>query len=222
MNNFRITLRVCALAISLLGFSSIGLAQAPQTWVSGVGDDANPCTRTAPCRTFAGAISKTATGGNISTIDSGGFGMVVITKSITIDGTGSMASIIALANSGISINITNPSDAAKSVRIRGLSINGQGKGLTGINVIAANSVSVEDTVIDGFTGVGVAVAAGLAYIENSTIRNNGDVGVAITGTGKAGLNDVFIVFNGTSVAGTPTAFNNVVMYGNKGGPATKQ
>jgi hypothetical protein len=63
-------------------------AQATRTWVSGVGDDANPCSRTAPCKTFAGAISKTAPCGEISVLDPGGFGAVTITKSITINGTG--------------------------------------------------------------------------------------------------------------------------------------
>jgi len=41
-------------------------AQAVRTWVSGTGDDANPCSITSPCRTFAGAISKTQAGGVIS------------------------------------------------------------------------------------------------------------------------------------------------------------
>src|SRR5688572_3611258 len=80
------------------------LGQATRTWVSGVGDDANPCSRTAPCKTFAGAISKTATGGEINVIDSGGFGAVTITKSITIDGAGAQASILALNVNGITVN----------------------------------------------------------------------------------------------------------------------
>ena len=58
--------------------SMVAQAQATRTWVSGVGDDANPCSRTAPCKTFAGAISKTATNGEINAIDSGGFGAVTI------------------------------------------------------------------------------------------------------------------------------------------------
>jgi hypothetical protein len=48
-------------------------AQATRTWVSGVGDDVNPCSRTAPCKTFAGAVSKTVTAGEINCLDSGGF-----------------------------------------------------------------------------------------------------------------------------------------------------
>src|SRR3984893_8976320 len=90
-------------------------AQASRTWVSGVGDDVNPCSRTAPCKTFAGAISKTAVGGEIDTLDSGGFGTLTISKSITIDGTGGLAGILAASTTGFTINITAPTDAAKSV-----------------------------------------------------------------------------------------------------------
>src|SRR5437016_7127525 len=69
-------------------------AQATRTWVSGVGDDANPCSRTAPCKTFAGAISKTAAGGEIDALDPGGYGAVTITKSITLEGAGTFASVL--------------------------------------------------------------------------------------------------------------------------------
>src|ERR1700684_214008 len=78
-------------------------AQATRTWVSGVGDDANPCSRTAPCKTFAGAISKTAAGGEISVLDPGGFGGVTITQSITLDGDGTLASILVASTNGITI-----------------------------------------------------------------------------------------------------------------------
>jgi hypothetical protein len=102
---------------AVFGLACVGLlslvpnaaqAQATRTWVSGVGDDVNPCSRTAPCKTFAGAISKTATGGEISVLDPGGFGAVTITKAITIDGgTGSgWASILHSGVPGIIINIT--------------------------------------------------------------------------------------------------------------------
>src|SRR5437588_5021008 len=90
-------------------------AQATRTWVSGVGDDINPCSRTAPCKTFAGAISKTALGGVINAIDSGGFGTVTITKSITIDGSGVLAGMLGAMTNGININITDPKDTAKAV-----------------------------------------------------------------------------------------------------------
>src|SRR5215218_7784849 len=84
--------------------STAAQAQATRTWVSGVGDDANPCSRTAPCKTFAGAISKTAAGGEISVLDPGGYGAVNITKSITLNGTGTLASVLFSGTNGIIIN----------------------------------------------------------------------------------------------------------------------
>src|ERR1700720_3410146 len=80
-------------------------AQATRTWVSGVGDDANPCSRTAPCKTWPGAISKTAAGGEIDALDPGGFGAVTITKSITLDGGGGqVASILVSGTNGINVS----------------------------------------------------------------------------------------------------------------------
>lgn len=195
-------------------------AQAVRTWVSGVGDDANPCSRTAPCKTFAGAISKTALGGEISALDPGGFGTIVITKSITIDGTGIIAGIVAASTTGININITDPKDTAKTVRLRGLAINGASTGVTGVNVVAANSVVVEDTVIDGFAS-GIQVRAGSVFVRNSSIRNNSDVGIGVAG-GDLALMNVGLTYNGAALAGTFTSmtwFNDVVLYGNKKGDA---
>src|ERR1700744_1572808 len=96
-------------------------AQATRTWVSGVGDDANPCSRTAPCKTFAGAISKTATGGEIDVLDPGGFGAVTVTKSISIDGGGgSLAGITASGVNGITVN----AQATSVVMLRNLKLSG--------------------------------------------------------------------------------------------------
>jgi len=94
MSKARLFLNCLALFVLTLGISSIANAQATRTWVSGVGDDANPCSRTAPCKTFAGAISKTAASGEISVLDPGGFGVVTITKAITINGDGTLAGIL--------------------------------------------------------------------------------------------------------------------------------
>src|SRR6266571_6806435 len=104
MNKFRFTINALAIAIFTLAFASMAQAQATRTWVSGVGDDANPCSRTAPCKTFAGAISKTATNGEIDCLDPGGFGTVTITKSITIDGITGLSGIAASLTTGIIVN----------------------------------------------------------------------------------------------------------------------
>src|SRR6185312_15518777 len=119
------------LAVVLLGTAFMS-AQASRTWVSGVGDDANPCSRTAPCKTFAGAISKTAAGGEISVLDPGGFGALTITKSITLNGEGTLASVLVAGTNGIVIS----AGAADTVIIRNLSINGIGSGISGINFLS--------------------------------------------------------------------------------------
>src|ERR1700730_8843316 len=97
-------------------------AQASRTWVSGVGDDVNPCSRTAPCKTFAGAISKTAAGGEIDALDPGGYGAVTITKAITIDGGGGQVAGILVTGGTNGINVQ--AGASDIVTLRNLRING--------------------------------------------------------------------------------------------------
>ena len=162
-------------------------AQATRTWVSaGVGNDINPCSRTAPCQTFAGAISKTAVGGEIDALDPGGYGAVTITKSITIDGTGTFASILASGVNGINVN-GNGTDIV--VVIRGLSINGAGTtlGVHGINISQAASVHVENTVIENFSNTGInfhsSTNGAQLFVTNTDIRNVGSSG----GTTNAGI-----------------------------------
>ena len=213
MNNFR-TAFYTSLLIALI--SSAAQAQATRTWVSGVGDDVNPCSRTAPCKTFAGAIVKTAVGGEIDTLDSGGFGTLTISKSITIDGTGGLAGVLAAGTNGFLINITAPTDEAKTVRLRGLSINGVGTGINGINVVAAAFVSVEDCVIDGFTANGINVETGRVFVRNTVIRNNNVAGITVRSAGQVGLADVALVFNDTATQGsTIQQLGNVYVFGNR-------
>jgi hypothetical protein len=120
-------------------------AQATRTWVSGVGDDANPCSRTAPCKTFAGAISKTAAGGEISALDPGGFGVVTITKSITINGDGTLAGILSAGTSGIIVNV----GATDKVILRNITINGANTGTNGIRYLAGGTLMVDNGTISG-------------------------------------------------------------------------
>src|ERR1044071_1841781 len=129
MSKARFFVNTLALIVLTLGITSLANAQATRTWVSGVGDDANPCSRTAPCKTFAGAISKTAASGEISVLDPGGFGAVNITKAITINGDGTLAGILASLTTGIIVNAPASTDV---VVLRNLSINGANNGTNGI------------------------------------------------------------------------------------------
>ena len=195
MNNLRLTLRTFAVFAFTLLFVSGVQAQAIRTWVSGTGDDLNPCSFTAPCRTFAGAISKTATGGEITVKDAGG---IWACDNQEID------HYRRHRRSGVDSRQSSDGDyyryttrlpgrlgqlriIPRVVRIRGLSINGAGSGINGINVIAASKVSVEDCVIDGFTKHGINVQAGTLYVSNTTIRNNAGAGINVTGAAQAGI-----------------------------------
>ena len=163
-------------------------AQATRTWVSGVGDDANPCSRTAPCKTWPGAISKTAAGGEIDALDPGGFGTVTITKAITLDGGGGQVASI-LSSPGI--NGVNVSAAATDVIIlRNLRINGAG-GTIGVSINTAGRVVIEKCDIFGFStaGVGASPTSGtVAFkVQETTLNNNGG-GITIKPTGGATVN----------------------------------
>src|ERR1043165_2833278 len=171
-----------------LGASSPAFAQATRTWVSGVGDDANPCSRTAPCKTFAGAISKTATNGEISVLDPGGFGAVTIGKSITIDGQGMIGSILALNFNGVIVNC-----AACNVNLRNLTINGGG-GTTGngVRVLNVGSLNLDNVTVTNFLGnttngrglvIDTSAANVHVTINNSNFFNLGFVGIHSNPTG---------------------------------------
>jgi hypothetical protein len=172
--------RLLALLFATLATPAFG--QATRTWVSGVGDDVNPCSRTAPCKTFAGAISKTAAGGEISVLDSGGFGGVTITKSITIDGAGANGSILAVGQNGITVNGANI-----VVNLRNLNINGAGSTIgNGIRILNAAAVNVDNVNImnlagTGTNGRGITVETAIANfrltVRNSSFFNLGSHGI---------------------------------------------
>src|SRR5258705_10547133 len=124
MSKLRFSLNIFAVAAFLLMVTSMANAQATRTWVSGVGDDVNPCSRTAPCKTWAGAISKTFINGEIDALDEGGFGTLTITKSITIEGTygSGFGSTLASGTTGFIINLwtANPNNPFRPILLRNL------------------------------------------------------------------------------------------------------
>jgi hypothetical protein len=195
-------------AIVALGTTMLQ-AQASRTWVSGVGDDANPCSRTAPCKTFAGAISKTAPGGEIDALDPGGFGALTITKAITIDGGGGqVASVLVNGTNGIVV-AAQPGDVVilRNLRINGIR-NGANGGLNGIRFISGGDLNVENCFIFDFTNNGIDIAlgaSGQAHIINTVLKNNGNDGIRATTTAgivTVGINNVsaLIDINGIEAA----------------------
>jgi hypothetical protein len=207
-------LRILALTVSVVAVTaSLAHAQATRTWVSGVGNDANPCSRTAPCKTFAGAISKTAVGGFIDVLDPGGFGTVTITKSITIDGSGgSIAGV--LTSSGINGIIINSATAI--VHLRNLDIESSlpgapaGQGNNGVEVTAASQVHIERCVIASFANAAVNFhpVSGSLFISDTTIMNNTNGGIAIA-TGRATIENLHATGNGNGVVVTGAAIVTV-------------
>jgi hypothetical protein len=159
--------RFLAAATLAVGFSTVANAQT-RTWVSGTGADANPCSRTAPCQTFAGAFAKTATNGEISVLDPGGFGTVTISKSITINGDGTLAGILNAGTAGIIVNITTNLTTDKVV-IRNISIQGAGTGTDGVRILDGEEVILDNVTIGGFTDAGVDVTQSQA--SNVFLRN---------------------------------------------------
>src|SRR5215813_10997846 len=196
----------CAFAGMLLAsalFTSPASAQATRTWVSGVGDDANPCSRTAPCKTFAGAISKTAAGGEIDALDPAGYGALTITKAITIDGGGGqVASVLVSGTNGIVVQ----AGANDVVILRNLRINGIGSGFNGVRFLSGKDLNVENCFIFGFTQNGIDIALNQAtqasaHIINTVLKNNGGVGVratnAVAPAVKVGINETSVMLSGS-------------------------
>jgi hypothetical protein len=168
---------ICIALAICLGADLSAHAQATRTWVSGVGDDVNPGSRTAPCQTFAGVQSKTAIGGEVDVLDPGSFGAVTITKALVIDGKGPVAAIMAGSGAAVVVNA-----GATNVTIRNLSLNCQsGSGTYGVQVISANEVRIENCVLWGGSANGIdwepSNANAKLYIINCHIHDFSGSGV---------------------------------------------
>jgi len=159
--------------VALMVAMAVPVFGQTRTWVSGVGDDANPCSRTAPCKTFAGAISKTSAGGEIDALDPGGYGAVTITKSMTLDGNGQIASILVASTNGIVISAAS----TDVVVLRNIQFMGSGNGLDAIKILNAGRVIIDNCNINGFAGNAISVFATTGSISVSVSNTN------ITGLG---------------------------------------
>ncbi len=189
MNKTRFTFTVLAMMAFMVLAVSSAQAQS-RTWVSGVGDDTFPCSRTAPCRTFAGAISKTAVNGEINCLDPGAYGSVTITKTIQIDCHEQFAGTTHPAGNGVAINFDSfaGTDTRRSVRLRNLNFSGVDTGLRGVSITGGvgttgTEVFIEDCRFDGNfgnPGNGIRDArsgGGLLSISNTIIRNMAGAGI---------------------------------------------
>ena len=203
VNQKKMWTRVFVSVLMLMTCASLAQAQSLRTWVSGVGDNANACDRTAPCRTFSGALAKTVAGGEISVLDSGSFGPVTITQAVTISGTGHLTSILAPGTDGIVVN----AGLNDRVILRDLSINGVETGTNGIRYLAGKSLLIDNVTISGFTtrGIDVSLTGNSGVIVNDTTITGAPTGIFITttsGLALATLDNVHLhgLTNGLQVA----------------------
>lgn len=154
MHKIKYSFNFLLILIALFACASLAQAQATRTWVSGTGDDVNPCSRTSPCRTFAGALPKTAAGGEIDAMDPGSYGTVLITKSITLDGGQGQVSGIT-ASSGVGITVAAAS--TDTVVIRNITINGLEQGPRGISYTSGGLLAVDNVTIEKMAGPAIFV-----------------------------------------------------------------
>lgn len=206
MTKIKFTLQAAALVLFTLAFTSFAQAQATRTWVSGVGDDVNPCSRTAPCKTFAGAISKTAANGEINTLDPGGFGTLTATKSITVDGeTSGKGGVLAALTTGFIINDSaTGTPNTIQVILRHLSIDGAGNGTDGIRFLSGRRLIVEHCIIFGFTDAGIETAPSTGTLFNLTVNNTS---IFRNGTG---------IRQATTIGTLNASYDNVTLNNNIG------
>ena len=201
-------------------------AQATRTWVSGVGDDSNPCSRTAPCKTFAGAMSKTAANGEINCLDPGGFGAVTVTKSLSIVCDYTEGGILS-AGAGVNGIIVN-APATSIIFLSGLDMNGAGNAQNGLRIIAGAAVHLQNSTIRNYqasSGLGISFQPSGStelFIRNSTIADNGNAstggGILVQPTGAAGSGRVTI--ENSTIANN---FNNGILVNTTGntGPSSQ-
>src|SRR5438270_9500561 len=208
-------MRMMKVLTVVLLWAGLAGAQASRTWVSGVGDDANPCSRTAPCKTFAGAISKTAAFGEINVLDPGGFGAVTITKSIHIRSEVG-AGVLVSGTNGIIVNLPAATDRAT---LEGLDIEGLGPSTTsldGVKIIGSGRTIIKRCRINGFNaGNGVNLVGTVnatAVIQGTNITNNIG-GVHVAGAGGVANNAVImdsLVDTNSSFAGQASGAGNSI------------
>jgi hypothetical protein len=207
-------------ACTFLGVS-LASAQASRTWVSGVGDDVNPCSRTAPCKTFAGAISKTAPGGEISVLDPAGYGALTITKAITISGEGQNASVLVSGTNGVVV----AAGVNDVVTLNHIQFNGLGTGIVGIRVLTGKAVVINDVRVFGFE-TGIQTLAGNTTVAHSSISNSRQFGLRAMSDSTLSVEDTMIVSNNVAVQADGTGqvrlsnnsiYNNLTGFGCGGG-----
>jgi hypothetical protein len=163
--------------------SSGAYALSNRTFVSGNGSDANPCSLSAPCRSFAGALTQTSPGGEIAVLDTAGYGAVTITQAVSIVNEEGVEAGVTLAAAGSAITIS--AGASDVVNLRGLTLEGGGVGSNGIVLNSAGGLNVQSCVVRNFTNVGILLQPanpnpnGSFTIIDTSVENNTSIGIFV-------------------------------------------
>lgn len=191
--SIKVNLFSALLGALLVAGAAIAPAYAQRTWVSGVGSDSNPCSRTAPCATWAHALTQTPAGGEIDALDPGGFGVLTVNQSVTIDGGGGqVASTLVTGMPGITISAPGGTVILRNIRVNGLINNSGSQGTVGVNILSASRVVIEKCDVFGFNSTGILVApnsAGTLFVKiQETTVNDNSGGISIKPSGGAVVN----------------------------------
>jgi hypothetical protein len=178
-------------------------AQLTRTYVSGSGNDGNPCTVTSPCQTIQAALALTVAGGEIYALNSANYGSVTINRAVSISGGHGTTGVLAASVNGVTIN-AGPNDI---VNLRGLDIDGAGSGTNGVQFNSGASLNIYDSVIRGFTnGINYQPSGSSNLSVGGTLISNNSTGISFqNATASTGvLNDVQVVNNGTGIVAFST------------------
>ena len=233
MNNLRFRPSFLSIALLAFAFTRPASAQLARTYVFSAGNDANPCSRTAPCLTFQRAHDVTAAGGEINCLDTNDYGVLTITKSITID-CGSFgyitapfaqgAILIAAGANGVvtirNLSISGPStqggifasSAIKALHVENVRISLPSTVCISLNVNAASLLTVDNaTLSDCFEGIFALASSGtvVVNINNSRITNNSLAGVVAEDGSRVAIRDSAIYFNTLGVQQTNNFGSNL-------------
>jgi hypothetical protein len=209
----RTQLSFALLAVAFACSHTISAADAAprdRVFVASYGNDANPCSFTSPCRNFQQAINTVAVGGEVTAIDSAGFGPISISHSVTITSPNGIEAGI-VPNPPTADAITIAAGSSDIVVLRGLTLDGNATSTHGINVTSAGHLEIYNCAIRNFVGGGIVVQSTVpisVLISNSVVAD-------VPASGAIGI----YLFAGTSGAFVTATLKDVTVYNSDTGIA---
>jgi hypothetical protein len=210
-----------ALAFAAMLPVTPALAQRDRVFVASYGSDSNPCTFGSPCKTFQQAVNVVAQGGEVTAIDSAGFGTITIQHSVTITSPNGVEAGIAAPASGAAA-ITINAGSGDIVRLNGLTLDGDAvANSTGIKFNSGGSLEIQNSVIRNFANEGIAFFPDSSTLSSlsvsDTLSSDNSIGISVIPAGSGTTNGVLdhVRMENNSYAGvniyTTTQFTNVTV-----------